>query len=138
MTPNDRVPALVSCARLTYIKIRAAPYAMLRSMTKRLARFMFLALGLIAVSALLAQPICEAAERQSVGHEGDSYCCPVVAPEALAAAAPLLGGPSILAVAPAIASPVLRPRIVISGLPASAAAPPLVSGYYVRSARIQR
>jgi hypothetical protein len=123
---------------LTCINIGAAPYAMLRSMTKRLARFVFLALGLIAVSALLAQPICEAAERQSVGHEGDSYCCPVAAPEALVAASLLTGGPSIPAAAPAVASPVLRPRILISGLPASAAAPPLVSGYYVRSARIQR
>jgi len=111
---------------------------MLQAMTMRLARFVFLVLGLIAVSALLAQPICEAAERQAVGHEGDPGCCPVAAPEALVAAAPLVGGPGILAVAPAVASPVFRPRIVISGLPASAAAPPLVSGYYIRSARIQR
>ena len=124
---------------------------MLRSMSTRLARFVFFAFGLIAVSALLVQPICEAAERQAAhasdtshvaasgGGEGDLSCCPVAAPEALVAASPLLGGPSISASAPAVAAPVFRPHSVIShALPASAAAPPIVSGYYVRSARIQR
>ena len=126
-------------AGLTWIKIGTAPYAMLQSMIGRLARFVFLVFGLIAVSALLAQPICEAAERPAVGHEGDPGCCPAAAPEALVAAPLLPGGPSIPAAAPAVVSPVVRPPIVISdGLPASAAAPPLVSRYYVRSARIQR
>ena len=124
---------------------------MLQSMTTRLARFVFLAFGLIAVSALLVQPICEAAERQasresgtlhvaaSGGDEGDPCCCPVVASEALVGASLLAGGPSTPAAAPAVAVPVFRPRIVVSGaLPASAAAPPFVSSYYVRSARIQR
>ena len=124
---------------------------MLQSMTKRLARFVFDVFGLIAVSAVLAQPICEAAEREAAlasdtwhvaasgGDEGDPYCCPVAAPEALVAASLLTGGPSIPAVVPAVASPVVRAPIVISdALPASALAPPFVSGYYVRTARIQR
>lgn len=124
---------------------------MLQSMSTRLARFVFFAFGLAAVSALLVQPICEAAERHAAqasdtshlaasgGDEGDPFCCPVAAPEALVAASPLLGGPSIPAPAAAVAAPVFRPHIVIShALPASAAAPPIVSGYYVRSARIQR
>jgi hypothetical protein len=119
-------------------------------MSRCIARFAFLALGLIAVSALLVQPICEAAERQvaqasdtshvaaSGGDEGDA-CCPVAAPEALVAAAPLGGGPNIPAAALAVASLVFRPQIVISdALPAAALPPPLVSRYYVRSARIQR
>ena len=124
---------------------------MLQSMTTRLARFVFVVFGLIAVSALLAQPICEAAEREAAlasdtshvaasgSDEGDPYCCPVAAPEALVAASLLAGGPSIPAAAPAVAVPVFRPRIVIcDALPASAAAPPFVSSYYVRTARIQR
>ena len=120
-------------------------------MTTRLASFVFLVLGLIAVSALLAQPICEAAERvaalasdtshvaASGGDEGDPYCCPVAAPEALVAASLLTGGPSIPATVPAGASPVVRAPIVMShALPASALAPPFVSSYYLRTARIQR
>ncbi|HWV89610.1 MAG TPA: hypothetical protein VNZ59_05935 [Burkholderiales bacterium] len=120
-------------------------------MTTRLARFVFLVFGLIAVSALLAQPICEAAEREAAlasdtwhvaasgGDEGDPYCCPVAAPEALVAASLLTGGPSIPAVVPAVVSPVVRAPIVISdALPASALAPPFFSSYYLRTARIQR
>ena len=121
--------------------MRAATDAMLRSMSTRLARFVFLAFGFIAVSALLVQPICEAAEHvaASGGDEGDACCCPVAGPDALVAASPLAGEPSIPAPAVAVAAPVFRPRIVVSAaLPASAAAPPLVPGYYVRSARIQR
>ncbi len=123
---------------------------MLQSMTTRLARFVFPAFGVIVVSALLAQPICEAVEREAAlasdtshvaagGDEGDPCCCPVAAPGALVAASLLAGVPSIPAAAPAVAVAVFRPRMVIcDALPASAAAPPLVSGYYVRSARIQR
>jgi hypothetical protein len=141
----------VSCAGLTCIKIGTLRYAMLPFMTTRLARFVFLVFGLIAVSALLAQPICEAAEREAAlasdtshvaasgGDEGDPYCCPVAAPEALVAASLLTGGPSIPAAVPAVASPVVRAPIVISdALPASALAPPFVSSYYLRTARIQR
>jgi len=114
-------------------------------------RIAFFALGLIAVSALLVQPICEAAERHvapasdtsrvaaSGGDEGDTSCCPVAAPEALVPASPLVGGPSIPVAAPAVATPLFRPQIVVSdALPAAALPPPLVSRYYVRSARIQR
>jgi hypothetical protein len=62
----------------------------------------------------------------------------VAAPEALLAAPLLAGGPSIPAVAPAVASTVFRPWIDIYALPAPAAPPPLVSSYYAPSARIQR
>lgn len=86
-----------------------APDAMLQSMSTRLARFVFFAFGLAAVSALLAQPICEAAERRAAHASDTSH---------LAAS----GGDDVISPA----------------LPASAAAPPLVPGYYVRSARIQR
>ena len=104
-------------------------------MSRRIARFAFLALGLIAVSALLFQPICEAAAPG--GDDGD-VCCSMAAPNALAAApAPLTNGSSTTVAAPSVASPVFRPRILVpDALPA--AAPPLVPRYYVRSARIQR
>ena len=112
-------------------------------------RFVFVALGLIAVSALLVQPICEAAERQpaqashashvaaSGGDEGDA-CCSMAALDAVAASV-FAGAPNLPAAAPVVASPVFRPQILVSdALPAAALPPPLVSRYYVRSARIQR
>jgi len=114
-------------------------------MSTRIARFVSFALGLIAVSALLFQPICEAAERQAHsdthaaaagGNEGD-FCCSMIAPAALRSAAPLAKASSIPAAAPCAGSPVFRPRSAIyDALPD--AAPPLVLSYYVRSARIQR
>jgi hypothetical protein len=110
-----------------------------------ITRFVFFALGLIAVSALLFQPICEAAERQvqgaahaaaAGGDEGDS-CCSMIAPAVLRSTAPLANASSLPTAAPFVGSPVFRPHIVIyDALPA--AAPPLVPSYYVRSARIQR
>jgi len=114
-------------------------------MSTRVARLVFFALGLIAVSALLFQPICEAAERQAHsashaaaagGDEGDS-CCSMVAPAALRTAASLANASSLPVAAPIVGSPVLRPRIVIYDA-LRAAAPPLVLSYYIRSARIQR
>jgi hypothetical protein len=112
-------------------------------MSARITRFVFFALGLIAVSALLFQPICEAAERQGAAHaaaaggnEGD-FCCSMIAPAVLRSTAPLANASSLPAAAPFVGSPVFRPHIVIyDALPA--AAPPLVPSYYVRSARIQR
>jgi hypothetical protein len=131
---------------LTWIKTGEAVSAMLAdAMSRRLA---FIALGLIAVSALLFQPICEAAELHLAhaysasqatpmgGDEGDS-CCSMVAPSALRTAAPLAGASSIPVAAPAVGSPMFRPHVVIyHALPA--APPPLVPSYYIRSARIQR
>src|SRR5512145_164736 len=103
-------------------------------MSTRVALFV---LGLIAVSALLLQPICEASEQHpALAHsiEGDS-CCSMVAPALRTA--PLANAPSIPVAAPAVGHPVFRPHVVIhNALPA--AAPPLVLSYHVRSARIQR
>jgi hypothetical protein len=117
-------------------------------MSRCIARFAFLALGLIAVSALLFQPICEAAERHLAqahsashatvpgGDEGDP-CCSMAAPAALGTAALLAKGSSISVAGPTVRSLFFRPQTVIPGALASAA-PPLVPRYYVRSARIQR
>jgi hypothetical protein len=114
-------------------------------MSTRLTLFV---LGLVAVSALVFQPICEAAEARlshahsaphaaaAGGDEGD-FCCSTVAPDALPTAAPLALGSSILVAAPAGGPPVFRPHVVIrDALPALA--PPPILRYYVRSARIQR
>jgi hypothetical protein len=115
-------------------------------MSTRIARFAIFALGLIAVSALLFQPICEAAERHLAhgvshataagGDEVDS-CCSMVASAALRTAASLANASSPPVAAPIVGSPVLRPHIVIYDA-LRAAAPPPVLGYYIRSARIQR
>jgi hypothetical protein len=114
-------------------------------MNRRIARVVFFALGLIAVSALVFQPICEAAEQQvhgashaaaTGGDEGDS-CCSMVAPTALRTAALLAGASSLPVAVPIAGSPVLRVHVVFHD-PARAAAPPLVLSYYLRSARIQR
>ena len=104
-------------------------------MSTRLTLFV---LGLIAVSALLLQPICEAAEQPvALVHsvEGDS-CCSMVAAAVLRTAPPA-DASSIPVAAPAAGQPVLRPHVVIhDALPVTA--PPLVLCYYIRSARIQR
>jgi hypothetical protein len=114
-------------------------------MKRRIARVVFFALGLIAVSALVFQPICDAAERHAHsaslaaaagGGEGAS-CCSMVAPAALRTAAPLANASSIPAAVPSVVSPVLRPHVVIYDAQL-AAAPPLIPSYYVRSARIRR
>ncbi|HEX2333970.1 MAG TPA: hypothetical protein VHI32_12455 [Burkholderiales bacterium] len=101
-------------------------------------RLVFFVLGLIAVSALLFQPICEAAEQlPALAHsvEGDS-CCSTVAPP-VPRTASLVNASSIPVAAPAAGHPAFRPHVIIyDALPA--AAPPLVLSYYVRSARIQR
>jgi len=114
-------------------------------MSTRIARLLFFALGLIAASALVLQPICEAAERQvhgvshaaaAGGDEGDS-CCSMVAPAALRTAVLLADASSMPVAALTVGSLAFRPRVVIyHALPA--ALPPLVPSYYLRSARIQR
>jgi hypothetical protein len=117
-------------------------------MSRLVARFAFLALGLIAASALLFQPICEAAEQhlpqaQSASHATAAYggdgepCCSIVAPAALRMATAPAQGSSIPLSGPTVRSPVSWPPILIAGAMAASASP-FVSSYYARSARIQR
>jgi hypothetical protein len=110
-------------------------------------RFATFILGLVAISALLFQPICQAAELHLVpsgashataaGGDEAVSCCSMLAPTALRTAAPLTNASTFPVPAPVDASPILRPHVVSYDAP-RAAAPPLVLSYYLRSARIQR
>jgi len=117
-------------------------------MCKRITRFAVAALGLVAVSLLLFQPICDAAELRlpqaqaasqatAAGGDGESCCSMIVAVAPLQAATPAVERLSIAVPEPTIGSPALRPEMLFSGAVASAAPLP-VSRYYARSARIQR
>jgi len=113
-------------------------------MNTRIARFIFFAFALIAVSALVFEPICEAAQRQvhsashAAGGSGDGdACCSILSPAALHTAASLADASSSSVVALNVGVPVFRLRVAISNaLPA--AQPVLVPSFYIRSARIQR
>jgi hypothetical protein len=114
-------------------------------MSRPIARLTAVAFALIAVSLLLFQPICEAAELREPhpashatapsGGAGDS-CCLIQVAAPLPAATAATERPTAL-LQPTLGSPAVRPEMLFSGAVASTAPLP-VSRYYARSARIQR
>jgi len=115
-------------------------------MSKRIARFAIAALGLVAVSLLLFQPICEAGQvrlphaqlaSQASASDGGDSCCSIVPAVAFQAATATAETLSVAVPEPTMGSPAFRPETLGCGAVASAA-PLLVPRYYARSARIQR
>jgi hypothetical protein len=117
-------------------------------MSKPLASFAALALALVAVSLLVFQPICEAAELRlpdarpasqaapAGGAEGES-CCSIGTALPVKAASAAAEELSCAALEAASGRLVLRPSMLGCGASTSAAPPP-PARYHARSARIQR
>lgn len=107
---------------------------MLAAMSKRITSFARLAFALFAVSLLLLQATCEAAELSASAGES---CCLIGAPAPLQAATAAAEEPCLAIPCATVGLPALRPETVVAGAVASAAPLP-VPRYHARSARIQR
>jgi hypothetical protein len=112
------------------------------------SRFAALALGLIAVSLLVFQPICEAGELRlpdaraasqaaTAGDAEGEFCCAIGTALPVKAASAAAEEPSCPAPEAGPGLPALRPSMLGCGA-ATSAAPPPPARYHARSARIQR
>lgn len=111
-------------------------WCMLISMSQSITRFTALAWALLAVSLLVFQPICEAAETHSSDGHGGS-CCVIMEAAPVPMAATALGAPLGAIGMSAADFPAFRPLKLSYTSPANV--PPVsVAPYHVRSARIQR
>jgi hypothetical protein len=105
-------------------------------MSKTMARFTAFAWALLAVSLLVFQPICEAAESHSSDGHGGS-CCVIMEAAPVPMPATATGAPPSAVGLSAVDFPAFRSLKLSYASPANVS-PVSVAPYYVRSARIQR